>query len=93
MQVKRIAECSKWSILQYFRPSLSIFSYQLLLRSFFCLLLSGRFTQVLLYRITRPVTALDSCILVFLFDLILYVPSTVYQLCRDMSSWIEPVLS
>ena len=29
------AECSKWSILQYFRPSLS---YQLLLRSLFCLL-------------------------------------------------------
>ena len=42
MQVKSIAE---WSILQYFRPSLS---YQLLLRSLFCLFLSGRFTQVLL---------------------------------------------
>ena len=26
------------------------------------------------------------------FDLILYVPSTVFQLCRDMSSWVEPVL-
>ena len=46
MQVKSIAECSKGSILQYFRPSLS---YQLLLRSWFCLFLSGRFTQVLLY--------------------------------------------
>ena len=46
MQVKSIAECSKGSILQYFRPSLS---YQLLLRSLFCLFLSGRFTQVLLY--------------------------------------------
>ena len=33
-------------ILQYFRPSLS---YQLLLRSLFCLFLSRRFTQVLLY--------------------------------------------
>ena len=31
MQVKRIAECSKWSILQYFRPSLS---YQLSLKIF-----------------------------------------------------------
>ena len=41
MQVKNIAECSKGSILQYFRPSLS---YQL-----FILYLSGRFTQVLLY--------------------------------------------
>ena len=27
MQVKSIAECSKWSILQYFRPSLS-YQYQ-----------------------------------------------------------------
>ena len=29
----------------------------------------------------------------FLFDLILYVPSTIFQLNRDGSSWIEPVLS
>ena len=43
MQVKSIAECSPWSILQYFRPSLS---YHLSLRSVFCLFLSGRFTQV-----------------------------------------------
>ena len=28
-----------------------------------------------------------------LFDLILYVPSTIFQLNRDGSSWIEPVLS
>ena len=47
MQVKSIAECSKGSILQYFRPSLS---YQLSLRPLFCLLvLSSRFTQDLLY--------------------------------------------
>ena len=46
MQVKSIAECSKGSILQYFRPSLS---YQLSLRPLFCLFWSGRFTQVLLY--------------------------------------------
>ena len=45
MQVKSIAECSKGSILQYFRPSLN---YHLSLRSLFCLFLSGRFTQVLL---------------------------------------------
>ena len=30
---------------------------------------------------------------VFLFDLILYVPSTFFQLNRDGSSWVEPVLS
>ena len=36
----------KYCILQYTRPSLS---YHLSLRHFFCLFLSGRFTQVLLY--------------------------------------------
>ena len=46
MQVKNIAECSKGSILQYFRPSVS---YHLSLRSLFCLFLSGRLRQVLLY--------------------------------------------
>ena len=46
MQVKNIAECSKGSILQYFRPSLS---YHLSLRTLFCLYMSGRFAQVLLY--------------------------------------------
>ena len=29
----------------------------------------------------------------FLFDLILYVPSTICQLNRDGSPWVEPVLS
>ena len=28
-----------------------------------------------------------------LLDLILYVPSTIFQLYRDESSWVEPVLS
>ena len=28
-----------------------------------------------------------------LFDLILYIPSTIFQLYRDESSWVEPVLS
>ena len=46
MQVKSIAECSKGSILQYFRPSLS---YHLSLRYLFCVFLSGRFTQILLF--------------------------------------------
>ena len=27
------------------------------------------------------------------WDLILYVPSTIFQLCRDRSSWVEPALS
>ena len=46
MQVESIAECSKESILQYSRPSLS---YHLSLRSLFCRFLSGRYTQVLVY--------------------------------------------
>ena len=29
----------------------------------------------------------------YLFDLILYVPSTIFQLYSDRSSWVEPVLS
>ena len=29
----------------------------------------------------------------FLFDLILYVPSTIFQLNRDGSSWVEPAIS
>ena len=33
----------------------------------------------------------DKC--VCLFDLILYVPSTIFQLNRDGLSWVEPVLS
>ena len=28
-----------------------------------------------------------------LIDLILYVPSTIFQLNRDRSSWVQPVLS
>ena len=34
-----------------------------------------------------------SIMFVCLFDLILYVPSTIFQLYRDGSSWDEPVLS
>ena len=44
-QVKSIAECSPWSIIQSFRPSLS---YHLSLRSLFCLILSCHLRQVLL---------------------------------------------
>ena len=32
-------------------------------------------------------------VLFCLFDLILYVPSTIFQLNRDGSSWVEQVLS
>ena len=33
------------------------------------------------------------CLLVCLFDLILYVPSTIFQLNKEGSFWVEPVLS
>ena len=33
------------------------------------------------------------CLFVCLFDLILDVPLTIFQLNRDGSSWVEPVLS
>ena len=48
MKVKSIAECSPWSILQYFWPALSNnWSWKPI---FFYLFESGTFTQVLLYR-------------------------------------------
>ena len=34
-----------------------------------------------------------TCLFVCLFDLIFYVPSTIFQLNRDGSSWVELVLS
>ena len=67
MQVKSIAECSKGSILQYFRPSLS---YRLSLRSLFCLFLSDRFRQVLLYKKTRFLFIYNQSISLIIFDLI-----------------------
>ena len=42
-----------------------------------------------LYHPQRAVGAWRVC----LFDLILYGPSTIFQLYRDGSSWVEPVLS
>ena len=39
------------------------------------------------------VNAIKKFFILRLFDLILYVPSTIFQLNRDGSSWVEPVLS
>ena len=46
MQVKSIAECCKGSILQYFRPPLR---YHFPVRPWFCISLSGRIRQNLIY--------------------------------------------
>ena len=71
MQVKSIAECSKGSILQYFQPSLS---YHFRLRPLFCLYLSGRLRQVLLY---TPV-----------LEEIFTIPAW-YRLSCDPWSWVQ----
>ena len=63
MQVKSIAECSKGSILQYFRSSLS---YHLSPRSLLCLFVSGSFIQVLLY--TDRLKQIDSYLNMFYSD-------------------------
>ena len=61
---------------------------------------SLNFTQMFLIvrRCTEHMTQLPSLnplndFHYFSFYLILYVPSTILQLCRDQSSWVEPVLS
>ena len=40
-----------------------------------------------------PINVPGTCNVFFGFDLILYVPSTIFQLKKDGSSWVEPVLS
>ena len=64
MKVRSIAECSPWSILQYFWPALSDnWSW----KPIFGLFESGCFTQILLYIKWKNI-----CIC--LFDLMLYIP-------------------
>ena len=53
-------------------------------------------TKLELKELVKPETASSthSTLYLFcLFDLILYVTSTIFQLYRDGSSWVEPVLS
>ena len=40
----------------------------------------------------NSLTVLD-LVVCLLFDLILYIPSTIFKLNRDRSSWVESVLS
>ena len=46
--------------------------------------------DVILYGVK---TIRHQVLFVVFFLLILYVPSTIFQLKRDGSSWVEPVLS
>ena len=57
MQVTSIAECSKGSILQYFRPSLS---YHFPISPLFCRIFNGRLRQVLLYFRLRQFNAVKN---------------------------------
>ena len=67
MKVEIFAECSPWSILQYFWPALSKnWSW----KPIFGLFESGSFTQVLLYNLV----GLDAYILVWTF---IYIPTSL----------------
>ena len=44
------------------------------------------------YKAISLSTKSHQLLVLFLLDLILYVPSAIFQLNRDGSSWVEPVL-
>ena len=86
MQVKSIAECSKGSILQYFRPSLS---YHVSLRPLFCLFLGGDLRQVSLYTLSIDHFKQSlSNLSLFSFPFIL----TYVLICAQKYSFIEMLL-
>ena len=87
-----IAECSKGSILQYFRPSLS---YHLSLRSLLCLFLSGRFTQVPFQGGTSFGDHLCFLCLVFLMFLMLsrlFIAALWSPAEKGLTSWLLLVM-
>ena len=49
---------------------------------YYCILISVNYATLVLH-----------AVFVVLLDLIFYVPSTIFQLYRDRSSWVEPVIS
>ena len=82
---KKYCRMLSWSILQYFRPSLS---YNLSLRPLFCLFLSGCLRQVLLYQnFTYSVHML-------LYRLVLTERITIFKIfiCGGISSDIRLVI-
>ena len=66
-----------------------------------CLIVKSKYTKIthiiiiiiIIYVIIILIHAIIIILFVCLFDLILYVPSTIFQLYRNGSSWVEPVLS
>ena len=78
-QVESIAECSKGSILQYFRPSLS---YHVSLRSLFC-----RFRVAVLYRFTiTDLSTVSNSNATFSyyhsFDILMYLLKLIFEIWR-----------
>ena len=65
--------------MQHLRPSLATVGHYDL-----CLFLSGSFTQVCRLKIGERY---------FYFVRLFTSQSTIFQLCRDGSTWVEPVLS
>ena len=49
-----------------------------------------RKSTITIYQFCHVILA--SKVIFFIFDLILYIPSTIFQLYRDRSLWVEPVL-
>ena len=68
-----------------------IIIFYLILERMWCLLYA--FTCIKHLTPLLPALSLPNSFKGFWFDLILYVPSTIFQLYRDGSSWVEPVLS
>ena len=79
MKVESIAECSPWSILQYFRLALS--GNWSLENQFFCLFESGclhRFYRMLLYKNEQDHYLLEKMVrhyLVFTLDILIFIKS------------------
>ena len=82
MQVKSIA--------QYFRPSLS---YRLSLRSLFCLFLSGRLRQVLLYFVFGQQLSKEICVnfLMFFITCPYILDGTAPEYFVDMGHLFPPI--
>ena len=86
---------SKCRFLSKDLPHLDITKLCLLLCTFLLILIFVVIPESVSRTLTEQELACKTwaCASLFLFDLTLYVPSTIFQLNRDGSSWVEPVLS
>ena len=76
--------CKAWNILrQTWWLESTLFSIQRWIH------IHNKIAQLNCLEIWKPATCMRVC----LFDLILYLPSTIFQFYRDRSCWVEPVLS